>query len=45
MTNKNKKPKFAPGGENENRSVSEKEIKKGNYTKVTRLSYDEVDES
>ncbi|MBO8138607.1 MAG: hypothetical protein H0Z40_10805 [Desulfotomaculum sp.] len=40
-----KKPMFAPGSENIERNATEKEIKEGNFTKVTRLSYDEVDPS
>lgn len=41
-----KEPKFAAGSEGVlERSATKKEIKKGNYTIVTDLSFDEVDPS
>ncbi len=40
------KPNFAPGDDDAlEAKASEEEIKQGNYTKVTTLSYDEVDPS
>jgi len=41
-----KKPKVAPGDYTLlNKDASKGDIKKGNYTKVTTLSFDEVDPS
>ena len=41
-----KKPSVAPGDEEALEAKASKEdIKRGNYTKVTTLSYDEVDPS
>ncbi|MFS0646151.1 hypothetical protein [Siminovitchia sp. 179-K 8D1 HS] len=45
---KKNKPTIAPGmdvREDLNKNASRKEIKKGEYTSVTHLSYDEVDPS
>ncbi len=43
---KNKKPSVAPGNkEFLEAKASKEEVKKGNHTKVTTLSYDEVDPS
>jgi len=43
---KKEKPSAAPGNkEFLEAKASKEEIKKGNYTKVTTLSYDEVDPS
>lgn len=41
-----KKPTVAPGDERVLQAkASEKDIRQGNYTRVTTLSYDEVDTS
>lgn len=51
MTRKRRKkndPTIAPGMDDHeelNQNASDKEIQKGEYTRVTRLSYDEVDPS
>lgn len=43
MGKQKKKPKFAAGVEHPlEKSASKQDIKKNNYTKVTQLSYDEV---
>lgn len=45
---KHKKPTVAPGmddSEELNQQASASEVKKGEYTDVTTLSFDEVDES
>lgn len=45
---KNNEPSIAPGmddSEELEQNASQEEIKKGNYTSVTTLSYDEVDPS
>ena len=46
--NKKKQPTIAPGMDEQeelNASATEKEVKDGEYTSVTTLSYDEVDPS
>lgn len=41
---KEEKPTLAPGSEDAlAKGASEEQIRKGNFTKVTRLSFDEVD--
>lgn len=43
---KDNEPTFAPGDDEElEQSASEEEIARGDYTEVTRLSWDEVDPS
>ena len=45
---KKKEPTIAPGMDDQEeleKSASEKEVEKGEYTSVTTLSYDEVDPS
>ncbi|MGQ9557627.1 MAG: hypothetical protein ACUVTU_06705 [Desulfurispora sp.] len=44
MTEKKTSPNIAPGSAEElERSASEEERRRGDFTRVTRLSYDEVD--
>ncbi|MFZ5591304.1 MAG: hypothetical protein ACOY81_05815 [Bacillota bacterium] len=44
MAEKKTTPDIAPGNYAElEKSASEEDRRKGNYTRVTRLSYDEVD--
>jgi hypothetical protein len=46
--NRNSRPTIAPGIDDQEeleKSATEKEVKKGEYTRVTTLSFDEVDPS
>ncbi|MCM2532090.1 hypothetical protein NDK43_06400 [Neobacillus pocheonensis] len=46
--NKQMKPTLAPGMDDQeelDKSATEKEVERGEYTSVTTLSYDEVDPS
>lgn len=44
MTEKKNSPNIAPGNDEElERSASKEERRRGDYTRVTRLSFDEVD--
>lgn len=48
INDKRKEPTVAPGmmgNENLNQAASKEEVNKDEYTKVTTLSYDEVDPS